>query len=54
MQGLINDLVLEARREGLRMADIRYESELWNEEKDLVYCRFYDSGGDFKTIEKEV
>ena len=38
MKALMNDLVLEARRSGYIMAELRYESELWNDEHDKLYA----------------
>ena len=43
MRALVNDLVRESRREGMRVAEIRYESETWNDERDKVFISFVDS-----------
>lgn len=47
MRALVNDLVRESRREGMRVAEIRYESETWNDERDNVFITFVDSKDKF-------
>jgi len=49
MKWLFDDLVREARRSGYIMAEVRYESELWNDEHDKVYA-VLTHGDRFKEI----
>ena len=42
MSALIRDLVLESRRSGYQLADIRYESFEWNDERERTYATFID------------
>lgn len=54
MRYIMDDFVREARRSGLIAADIRYESEAWNDEHDKLYAVFTYGDNFREIVTKEV
>lgn len=54
MKWIMEDFVRECRRSGLIAADIRYESEAWNDEHDKLYGVMTYSDNFREIVTKEV
>lgn len=54
MKYIMDDFVREARRSGYIVANMRYESEAWNDERDKLYAVFTYGDNFREIVSKEV